>query len=78
MVNILYATILISFVLIDLYKIFAGKINFYNFYRPLLLVITYKYILANVDVKLFYAALVYMLINYLYILRYLNKDEIKK
>lgn len=79
MENILFITALVLFILIDLYKIFRGRIDFYTFYKPLSLVIIYRYILDNIWIEALYVALVYMLLCYLFILMQLNKmEEVKE
>ncbi len=78
MENIVFIIVLAGFILYDSYKIIVGKINFYSFYRPLFIVIVYRYILANVNVVALYVALAYMLIDYLYILRHLNLEGVEE
>lgn len=75
MENILFIIVLALFILIDLYRIIRGRIDFYTFYRPLSLVIIYRYILDNIRIQALYVALVYMLICYLFILRSLNRKD---
>lgn len=78
MENILFITALVLFILIDLYKILRGRIDFYTFYKPLSLVIIYRYILDNIWIEALYVALAYMIICYLFILMQLNKMEEEK
>lgn len=79
MENILFITVLALFILIDLYKILRGRIDFYTFYRPLSLVMIYRYILDNIIIEALYVALMYMFICYLFILMRLNKmEEVKE
>lgn len=78
MENILFITVLVLFILIDSYKILRGRIDFYTFYKPLSLVIIYRYILDNIWIEALYVALAYMLICYLFILMQLNKMEEEK
>ena len=79
MENILFIAALVLFILIDLYKILRGRIDFYTFYKPLSLVIIYRYILDNIWIEALYVALVYMLLCYLFILMQLNKmEEVKE
>lgn len=78
MENILFIAALVLFILIDLYKILRGRIDFYTFYKPLSLVIIYRYILDNIWIEALYVALVYMLLCYLFILMQLNKMEEEK
>lgn len=79
MENILFITALVLFILIDSYRILRGRIDFYTFYRPLSLVIIYRYILDSIRIEALYVALVYMFICYLFILRSLNKmEEVKE
>lgn len=79
MENILFIIVLALFILIDSYRILRGRIDFYTFYRPLSLVIIYRYILDNISIQALYVALVYMLICYLFILMRLNKmGEVKE
>ncbi|WP_296254476.1 hypothetical protein [uncultured Ezakiella sp.] len=78
MENILFIAALVLFILIDLYKILRGRIDFYTFYKPLSLVIIYRYILDNIWIEALYVALAYMIICYLFILMQLNKMEEEK
>ena len=78
MENILFIIVLALFILIDLYRIIRGRIDFYTFYRPLSLVIIYRYILDNIRIEALYVALAYMIICYLFILMQLNKMEEEK
>lgn len=75
MENTLFIIMLIIFIFIDAYKMIRGKINFYSFYRPLALVVIYKFILENIRIEVFYIALFYMLISYFFILKYLNERK---
>lgn len=78
MENILFIAALVLFILIDLYKILRGRIDFYTFYKPLSLAIIYRYILDNIWIEALYVALAYMIICYLFILMQLNKMEEEK
>lgn len=75
MQNNLYIILMISFILFDLYKMINREINFYSFYRPLILVIVFRFIVADLNVYLYHVSLVYMVINYFCIFKYLNKKE---
>lgn len=79
MENILFIIVLALFILIDSYRILRGRIDFYTFYKPLSLVIIYRYILDNIRIEALYVTLVYMFICYLFILMRLDKmEEVKE
>ena len=77
MENTLFIIMLAVFASIDGYKMIIDKVNFYSFYKPLVLMVIYKFIFANISLNAFYVALFYMLINYLFILKHLNTREVK-
>lgn len=52
MENRLYIIFLIIFACFDLNKLIKKDLNFFSFFRPLSLIITYNFILEGIDEKL--------------------------
>lgn len=63
MENKLFLMALIIFGAIDIYKIIKKELNFFSLYRPLFLIILYKYILDGLSSKFYLIILFYFLIT---------------
>ena len=75
MENKLFLIFLIIFACLDLNKLIKKDLNFFSFFRPLSLAITYNFILDGIDDRLNVIALIYFLfLAYIY-RKNLRKEE---
>lgn len=61
MENKVFLAVLIIFAGLDIYKFIKNDINFFSLFRPVSLVICYKYILDGIDEKLYIITLIYFI-----------------
>lgn len=76
MENKLFLMALIIFASLDFYKLIKKDLDFFSFFRPLSLAITYKFILDGIDERLNIIALGYFIfLAYIYTKK-LRKEEL--
>ncbi|WP_311480740.1 hypothetical protein [uncultured Anaerococcus sp.] len=76
MENKLFLIFLIIFACLDLYKLIKKDLNFYSFFRPISLIITYNFILDGIDDTLYLIVLVYFIFLATIYTKNIRKEEI--
>lgn len=76
MENKLFLIFLIIFASLDLYKLIKKDLNFYSFFRPISLIITYNFILDGIDDTLYLIVLVYFIFLATIYTKNMRKEEI--
>lgn len=76
MENKLFLIFLIIFASIDLNELIKKDLNFFSFFRPLSLAITYNFILDGIDNTLYLIVLVYFIFLATIYTKNMRKEEI--
>lgn len=76
MENKLFLIFLIIFASIDLNELIKKDLNFFSFFRPLSLAITYNFILDGIDDTLYLIVLVYFIFLATIYTKNMRKEEI--
>lgn len=76
MENKLFLIFLIIFACLDLYKLIKKDLNFYSFFRPISLIITYNFILDGIDDTLYLIVLVYFIFLATIYTKNIRKEEL--